>query len=801
MVQLGEYTKMREELLNDSKDDDGFISEPTFIEQVLPLMLDAKLIDSDYLNEAPYNYEQEKIKINGYLVNESGERLQLFIVNEDSIQLKAKNSDLLISQKAYYENQFNRGLKFINKAVKGNLADLAQDSSPVQALITQLSSVSGIEQFDVIEIFVLSATITIETRGLLPQPKKFQFDDEKIKLNFPKNLYRQPKEVLIIKRLIDINFIFNVLVSQGNREALIIDFQNEFKHPIEVIKAADEEQFESYLCVLPASIISALYKVYSSRLLEKNVRSFLEFRGVNKGIRETIREYPQKFIAFNNGLTITSTGKELLEIDGRTYIKSLTDFQIVNGGQTTASIYFTHKDGFDISLVKVMAKINVAKNVTEEEMEDLITKISRYSNYQTKVSNVDLRSRSPQLIKLKVLSDSVLSPSGLKWFFEKSKGEFNTLLRKAGSSRSRIEKEHPKFRRFTKEELGKYYCSWGEQPFMIKKGGEKVFRYFIAEISGENDKNDKEVDINRFFYEELIAKIILFRSLEKIYGQGKNSKGQLRSAVVPYSISIVYKFTNGSDDIVFDLSKLWASEELKEDISTFFDDLMTLMNELIKKYSESDDYGEYSKKLELWARISGSKEIEKFMSTKNASTIIEKYCISKEDYLKKQKKRKAFQDLNFEPLIDSAEIFSNTKEYYKFIKKEMASELSQADISKLDKIIEGIQNKSELPDVLIDFEKTLTQKIRSNSPELFDEIICPREMKYVTACAYIIKEYNYALDKGIIVKTHFINLKHKFEKKGEPLTPIFVTLGETLEKGKIPTIKDLSILGDLLGRP
>ena len=503
--------------------------------------------------------------------------------------------------------------------------------------------------------------------------------------------------------------------------------------------------------------------------------------------------------AFNNGLTITSTGKELLEKNGRLFIKSLTDFQIVNGGQTTASIYFTQKDGFDISLVKVMAKINVSKNVTEDEMEELISKISKYSNSQSKVSNVDLRSRSPQLIKLKSLSDSVLSPSGLKWFFEKSKGEFNTLLRKAGKNNSRIEKEYPKFRRFTKEELGKYFCAWGEQPYMVKKGGEKVFRYFIEEISGEG-KNKKQTDINRFFYEELIAKIILFRSLEKIYGQGKNSKGQLRAVVVPYSISILYKFTNGTGDKVFDLSKLWSTEELKDDISAFFDELMTLMNDLIKKYSESDDYGEYSKKPELWESISDSKEIEKFMSGKNATAVLAKHCISKENYLKKQNKNRVYHDLNFEPLADSAEIFSNTKDYYKYIKKEMNNELSQTDISKLDKIIEGLQNKSELTPALIDFEKLLTQRIRSNTPELFDEITCQREMKYVAACSYIVKEYNYALDKGIIIKTHFFNLKHKFEKKGEPLTPIFVTLGETLEKGKIPTIKDLSIIGDLLGR-
>ena len=164
---------------------------------------------------------------------------------------------------------------------------------------------------------------------------------------------------------------------------------------------------------MPAKVIAALYREFSSRLLEKNVRSFLQFRGVNKGIRETIRKEPEKFVAYNNGLTITATKAEISK-SGNITIKSLTDFQIVNGGQTTCTIYFTQKDGFDISKVKVMAKINVAKETTEEELEVLISNISNYSNAQSKVSKVDLRSRNPQLVKLKGLSESVITPAGIK---------------------------------------------------------------------------------------------------------------------------------------------------------------------------------------------------------------------------------------------------------------------------------------------------------------------------------------------------------------------------------------------------
>ncbi|WP_394390553.1 AIPR family protein [Shewanella woodyi] len=274
---------------------------------------------------------------------------------------------------------------------------------------------------------------------------------------------------MILRKVIDLNFIANVIDSRGNREPLTIDFNNDISQKIEVIQAADEKNFSSYLCVLNAQVISDLYKRYSSRLLEKNVRSFLQFKGVNKGIKETIKNNPEQFVAYNNGLTITATNAIIRPYKKSLYLDSLTDFQIVNGGQTTASIYFSQKEGLDISKVNVMAKINVAKDVSENDLDELISNISKYSNSQSKVTDVDLRSKSPQLRKLKSLSESVITPSGSKWFFERAKGEFLTKIRHAGTSGKRLKNEFPKERRFTNMELAKYYNSWGSNPWIIKK--------------------------------------------------------------------------------------------------------------------------------------------------------------------------------------------------------------------------------------------------------------------------------------------------------------------------------------------
>ena len=420
------------------------------------------------------------------------------------------------------------------------------------------------------------------------------------------------------------NFLYNIAVSKGNGAPLEVRFDKIIGHGIDAIVAASEKHFESYLCVLPAKVLADLYKRYSSRLLEKNVRSFLQFRGVNAGIKKTIKDEPEKFIAYNNGLTITATDKKIKYKKGSLQIQSLTDFQIVNGGQTTATIYFSQKDGLNIEDVKVMAKINIAKNNNDEELDELITSISEYSNAQSRVSKVDLKSRNAELLKLKKLSETVITPSGKKWFFERAKGEFQTQVRLAGKKKEQYKKDYPVGRRFTKELLAKYYSAWGNEPYKVKKGGEKIFRHFIENISKTD--TSEAVIIDRDFYESTIAKIILFRSMEKIYGQGVKSMGQLRSAVIPYSLSVLFRYSDHTKKSIFNMERIWKNEGLEEDLHLFLRDIMTLMNELIKKYSLSEDYGEYSKKEQLWKDILSSKEIKSFMEQTDSLKILNKYC-------------------------------------------------------------------------------------------------------------------------------------------------------------------------------
>lgn len=634
-MEVEELFAYRNNLLEEAKGTGGFISQFAVLEAILPHMFDAKLVDAAECEDSYFISIDKKVKLNAYTISETAERLQLFIVAEDTIDESLAVEDILVSHKSEYEVQLKRAIRFFNESVSGKLFEQTQESTPGRALMSKIASTQGIEQFDVIEVFLISLTATVSFKGETPQSRNMHFKSIDKKISYSGQSEKKEKTVSILQRVIDLNFLANAVISRGNREPLVVNFAKSFDYKIAAIKAADQSNFSSYLCVLEAKVLADLYRLYGSRLLEKNVRSFLQFKGVNRGIKETIKNEPAKFIAFNNGLTITATAiKAAVDKKSKALmIESLDDFQIVNGGQTTASIYFSQKEGLDISKVQVMAKINVAKITAgqasnqEKELDELISKISKFSNTQSRVSSVDLNARSPQLVILKNLSESVMMPSGSKWFFERAKGEFNTKVRIATNA-NKIKNEYPPQRRFTKEQLAKYFSAWGDIPYLVKKGGEKIFRHFIEQISPDEDTNIG-IAIDRDFYEALIAKIIIFRRLEKIYGQGKNSMGQLRSAVIPYSLAIVYSYTDGAiGNKAFDMERVWKNEGLDDTLGNFFYDLMKLVNGLIKHYSTSEDYGENSKKEELWVAIKDCKEVTEFMTSKPSKVMLKKYLIT-----------------------------------------------------------------------------------------------------------------------------------------------------------------------------
>lgn len=636
---IEDLLEYRKEKLEFIKDEEGFFSEESFARECVYLMNQAKLLDTDEYNDCYYESNNHGgLKINGYLFNDSGERLQIFVVNFPTAGVGENN--FINTKKDYYAALLSQSQKIITTALQGKDVTM-NDSEPIKPLINKLSSKAGLEQIDTIELFLLSNTISADPRGKKVTPKHFPFEPEEVKIK--SSQYAVNKTVNFHKRVIDVNFLQTVETSKEPREPVEITFSGNFGQSIACLKASEEVNYASYLAVIPATTLCAIYAKYSNRILEKNVRAFLQFRGKvskasgdlkggnpNARMRYTVRETPERFLAYNNGLTITASNAEILEKGGQLYINSLYDFQIINGGQTTASLYFAHKEGIDVSKVKVTAKINILNSNSVDELDDLIKNISISSNYQTKVTSVDLTTRNKHLQQIKALSEQCAAPNGNRWFFEKSKGEFYILLHKDNSGAAKM---YDKDRKLTKEQLAKFYVAWGDTPYLVKKGGEKVYKDFISLI--EKQFPDEKT-MQPVFFENLIGQTILFNTLHKLYGERSNAIGQIRSATVPYTIGLIYHYTTRDDVSTFNLNKIWVDQKLSQKFQDFAYKLMNEVNGSILRNKLGDDVNEDTKKEPLWSKVKTDQIIEKFLLIDDSRNAMNEYYISSDDVIKQR---------------------------------------------------------------------------------------------------------------------------------------------------------------------
>ena len=259
-------------------------------------------------------------------------------------------------------------------------------------------------------------------------------------------------------------------MSEEQSQPIFVDFESlGYKVPC-ITGAEDNDLYQAYIAIVPGACLADLYETYKVRLMENNVRQFLQFTGkINKGIKETIEKEPEMFLAYNNGIAATASDIEL-DRTGK-FIKSVKGLQIVNGGQTTASLYHvkdTNKD-VDLSRILVQVKFSIVRN--EERYDEIVANISRCANTQNKVSESDFSANREELIRLETWSRSVMTepsstrPTSTFWYFERAKGQYKNFRLKEGFTKqaeSQFDMKYPKEQVFTKYDLAKYENCYGE---------------------------------------------------------------------------------------------------------------------------------------------------------------------------------------------------------------------------------------------------------------------------------------------------------------------------------------------------
>lgn len=413
----------------------------------------------------------------------------------------------------------------------------------------------------------------------------------------------------VFYKVVDLNYLYNI--SEKSHIPIEIDFKAD-GYKIPCIQAPSEnDEYQSYLAIIPGEALVNIYERFGSRLLEQNVRSFLQFTGkVNGGIRKTILTEPHMFLAFNNGIAATADSLELEKsADGNgLFIIRVNDLQIVNGGQTTASIYHTwKKDKKEVSNVYVQVKLSVIKN--KEKFSDIVSQISEYANTQNKVSVSDLSSNRPYHIELEKLSRSIWAPpsegqsSQTRWFFERARGQYKNARIKEGFTNAKqkaFDLKNPKTQMFTKEDLAKYVNSFEELidgkkiligPHFVVRGNQKNYVQFM------NFNLRKKID--SIYFEDTVAKAILFRSAEKKYGVKPNSIGDMRYITVPYTIAYLSNRLKQKLDVY----KIWKAQSVSENLKALLYNLMVQVEDFIKKNAPGSLYGEWAKKEECWQEV------------------------------------------------------------------------------------------------------------------------------------------------------------------------------------------------------
>lgn len=396
--------------------------------------------------------------------------------------------------------------------------------------------------------------------------------------------------------------------SRGHKEPLKIDFVELFGNGVACLPAnLGSGSYQSYLIVMPAPILAALYDRYSARLLEQNVRTFLQARAqVNKGIRATIINEPQMFFAYNNGITATAQEIETRMTDGGLQIVRMTDFQIVNGGQTTASLFHTQRrEKADLSDIFVQMKLSV---IDSEQSETVVPRISEYANTQNRVNAADFFSNHPFHVRMAEFSRRIWVPAQqgaqreTKWFYERARGQYADAQSKlTPGEQKRFRAEYPKTQMFTKTDLAKFENVFDDHPRWVNLGSQKNFARYALRIGREWEKSSD--GFNEFYFKRAIARGILFRATEKLVSSQPWYNGGYRANIVAYTLSMLGEITKRRKASV-DYQRIWATQAVDDVLSQALAAIAAAINEEITHPPQGiSNISEWCKKDGCWARL------------------------------------------------------------------------------------------------------------------------------------------------------------------------------------------------------
>lgn len=526
---------------------------------------------------AYYRFERGNVaaEVHGYALDAEDDVLTLFFcIDANSATPLGQPAEVVPSPKDQLDRGFRRLEAFVKLAQAGKIEDI-DESQPAHELAELIRDAQR-SRYQ-IELFVITTGV-VSDRAAAAGAKG--------------SLRREIWDLVRLERT----------CGGADHGAISIDFVAEFGAPLPcLVMPESPDGLRVLLTSIPGQVLADIYNTHRTSLLERNVRSFLQFTGkVNKGIRSTLLSNPHRFLPYNNGLSSTSGSVDLEEhADGLGLLKAVHDFQIVNGGQTTASIAScARRDNADLSAVMVPMKLTV---VPPALLDGLVPQISRYANTQNRIQDSDFSANDPWHIAMERLSRATWTrptpdaPRGTRWFYERSRGQYSDGLAacQTQAGRRQYRTENPPSQKFTKTDLAKCLLSWDQMPATVSRGAQKCFLAFMAQLGSTARTTPSDADFRR-----VVALSILFHTAERLYGD-MGFQG-FRANVVTYSLARLSHACRKQ----LDVEEIWKAQAAPDDMVNALKYIITGVREVIvNPPSTQRNVTEWSKRDECWSAV------------------------------------------------------------------------------------------------------------------------------------------------------------------------------------------------------
>lgn len=627
------YQEYRKNFLQNLRDDsaiDGSDTEDAFINKALDILCEYDEIQSPQrIRSGDKTVSKNRtIHIDGYSVDDTDHSLVLFISDfVDSFDVPK----LTMSR---VDELYWRLFYFLDETCNGKMSDYFDDSDEmlqVASLVKSRLKVQDInDPTNILKIkFVVLTNKELDTK-LLKQ-NLLQTTTRKTKSRKPAKTTKKIKKEDFDGKPLEINLWhlerFYEQEEQNVSEVVTINFEEDYKvEGIPCIKGniGDGLGYQAYIAIIPGKLLADIYIDHGSKILEGNVRAFLGTSGsksVNSGIRRTINTEPQNFFTYNNGIAATASNIEITKSESQLYITEIEDLQIINGGQTTASLAESvlKKTNVDLDGIFVPMKITVIEDRETEidgirYYDKMVQDIAKYANSQNKVTAADLFSNDPFHIRMEKMSKSYLAPAvnysiPTAWYYERARKKYKQeQLKLKGDSLNRFLAKFPKEQIVTKEQLAVYLTTMAQKPHIVAKGKNYVIKEFnqnIREVFGKN----KDL-FNEFFYHKSIASAIIYRAVDNYLEENKDSAknpngfwykaGGFKMDIVPYAIAKILSCIPSSMSV--DWEKIWKMQKIGPGFKKEIERATKFANDFIND-SNGVIVSEYCKKATTWDKF------------------------------------------------------------------------------------------------------------------------------------------------------------------------------------------------------